>query len=98
MSAASSGSRAPSTTTRSGSALGPPAASTHGCRPKAERDGQRHVGGLAGRRRAAVVDVDVAVHVGNAGRPGGVSQPGERAGHEPHGEVAAEHERPLACV
>ena len=70
MSSASSGSRAPSTITSGGSAAAPPARLDPRRRLAPEGDAHRHVGGLAGRRAAAVVDVDVAVDVRHAGRPG----------------------------
>ena len=69
MSRASSGSRAPSTTTSAGAALAPPAASHPRLGAEPEGDAHRHVGPLAGGRGRAVVDVDVAIDVGDPERP-----------------------------
>ena len=94
MSSASSGSRAPSTTTSSGAAAAPPAARTQadGSRPKATPIGMSAASPVG--ERAPVVDVDVPVHVGDAGQPDRVAHARERARHER--AAAAEHERALA--
>ena len=68
MSAASSGSRAPSTTTSAGADARAARRVDPGLRAAPEGDAHRHVGALAGGRRRAVVDVDVAVDVGDAER------------------------------
>ena len=49
-------------------------------RAEAERDAHRHVGGLAGRRPAAVVDVHVPVDVRDAGAPTASRSPASAPG------------------
>ena len=95
MSRASSGSRAPSTTTSAGATLAPPAASTQAVRAEPEGDAHRHVGPLAGGGGRAVVDVDVAVDAGHADGPDGVAQARQRAGDQR--AAAPDQQRPRAA-
>ena len=54
--------------------------STHGCRSQAQRHGHRHVRGFSRGRGDAVVEIEVAVEVGETHAPERIARARERAG------------------